>query len=97
MSLDKDNPSEIKAFLKACSTQPGVYQMYSDEQVVLYVGKAKNLAKLLSSYFNKTNTSLKTKALVKQIASITTIVTNTEAEALILECNLIKQFKPKTL
>lgn len=95
MSIDVHDPASVKSFLKTCSMQPGIYQMYSDNSEILYIGKAKNLAKRLASYFNKKKQSPKVASLVEQIHEITTIVTNTESEALILECNLIKQHKPK--
>lgn len=95
MLIDVTDPESIKLFLKSCSTMPGIYQMLADTEEILYVGKAKNLAKRLSSYFNKSNQSPKVAALVKQIRQIQTTITNSEAEALILECNLIKQLKPK--
>lgn len=83
------------SFLKHVTTSPGVYRMYDEHQVVIYVGKAKNLKNRLSSYFQKNISSVKTKALVAQIANIEVIVTDTETEALILENNLIKEFQPK--
>jgi len=89
------NSFNSQAFLKSAPTQPGVYRMFDKNGTILYVGKAKHLKKRLSSYFQKNLNSVKTQALVKQIASIDTTVTNTEAEALILEHNLIKQFRPK--
>lgn len=97
MKIDVNNNINIKNFLKACSKHPGVYQMYSDNNELLYIGKAKNLSKRLSSYFPKNLEQLSPKvaSLVRQIVEIKITVTNTEAEALILECNLIKLNKPK--
>ena len=69
--------------------------MYNNEQVVIYVGKAKNLKNRLTSYFQKNVDSVKTKALVKQIAAIDVTITHTEGEALILENNYIKKYQPK--
>ncbi|GAM72397.1 excinuclease ABC subunit C [Vibrio sp. JCM 19236] len=69
--------------------------MYNAEQVVIYVGKAKDLKKRLSSYFRKTLDNEKTKALVSHIQHIDVTVTHTETEALILEHNYIKQYLPK--
>lgn len=83
------------AFLKTVTNQPGVYRMYNAEQVVIYVGKAKDLKKRLSSYFRKTLDNEKTKALVSHIQHIDVTVTHTETEALILEHNYIKQYLPK--
>ena len=94
MLIDIHNTDSIKEFLQGCSTEPGIYKMLSINEEVLYVGKARNLKKRLASYF-KAKTDIKTTALVKQIQAIETVVTNTEAQALILECNLIKQLKPK--
>lgn len=84
-----------QAFLSSVSQQAGVYRMYNTEQTVIYVGKAKDLKKRLSSYFRKDVGSNKTKALVKQIAAIDVTVTHTEGEALILENNYIKKYQPK--
>ncbi|RRJ84736.1 excinuclease ABC subunit UvrC [Aestuariirhabdus litorea] len=83
-----------KAFLSSQQHQPGIYQMYDAEAAILYVGKAKSLKSRLSSYFRSSGLAPKTAALVARIAHIETIVTNTEAEALILEQNLIKQLRP---
>jgi len=84
-----------QSFLAAVSESAGVYRMYNNEQVIIYVGKAKNLKKRLASYFRKDVGSIKTKALVKQITAIEVTVTHTEAEALILENNYIKKYQPK--
>jgi excinuclease ABC subunit C len=72
----------------------GVYQYFNSKGVIIYVGKAKNLKRRVSSYFNKTHESLKTKKLVQQIAEIEYIVVNSENEALLLENNLIKRYQP---
>jgi excinuclease ABC subunit C len=93
-----DNASigfDSDAFLKAVTQQPGVYRMYNSGQVVIYVGKAKQLKKRLASYFRKEVGSVKTKALVSQICAIDVTVTHTEGEALILENNYIKKYQPK--
>ncbi|MCG6202009.1 excinuclease ABC subunit UvrC [Psychromonas antarctica] len=84
-----------QAFLKTVTSEPGVYRMLNDQQKVIYVGKAKNLKKRLNSYFNLTQKHPKTLALVSHIANIEVTVTHTETEALILEHNFIKQYKPK--
>ncbi|MFV2061692.1 MAG: excinuclease ABC subunit UvrC [Gammaproteobacteria bacterium] len=84
-----------KSFLDSCTTKPGVYQMFDDQDTVIYVGKAKNLKNRLNSYFQKNLTQIKTRALVSHITKIELIVTHTEKEALILENNLIKKFMPK--
>lgn len=83
------------AFLASVTEQAGVYRMYDHQQVVIYVGKAKQLKKRLASYFRKDVGSVKTKALVKQICAIDVTVTHTEGEALILENNYIKKYQPK--
>lgn len=83
------------SFLKTVTNQPGVYRMYNTEADVIYVGKAKDLKKRLSSYFRKKIDSEKTRALVSHIDKIDVTVTHTETEALILEHNYIKQYLPK--
>ena len=81
-------------FLKSLTSRPGVYQMLGEEGAVLYVGKAKNLRKRVGSYFRKTGLAPKTHALVKRIVNVEVTVTETELEALLLEQNLIKEYKP---
>lgn len=81
--------------IKTLPTSPGVYQYYNKEEKLIYVGKAKNLKKRVSSYFTKTHDSGKTRVLVKNIHSVKHIVVNTETDALLLENNLIKKYKPK--
>ncbi len=83
-----------KSFIDSLTQRAGTYQMIDSEGVVLYVGKAKNLKKRVSSYFRKTGVSAKTSALVKRIEDIDITVTETETEALILEQNLIKKHRP---
>lgn len=85
---------DYATFLSHLTTQAGVYQMYDAAGLILYVGKAKNLKNRLSSYFQKTGHTVKTQVLVKRIASITITVTPSEAEALVLEQNLIKAQRP---
>src|SRR6187402_3568583 len=74
---------------------PGVYQYYDQEGKILYVGKAKNLKKRVSSYFNKIHDTAKTNVLVKKIITIKHIVVPTETDALLLENNLIKTLQPR--
>jgi len=93
MEHDKKTPS-VKDTIKTLSGQPGIYKMLDKNGRILYIGKAKNLNKRVSSYFRKNISSLKTESLVKRIFSIETLITNTEAEALILEQNLIKNHQP---
>ncbi len=82
-------------FLKTVTNQPGVYRMYDATQTVIYVGKAKDLKKRLSSYFRQNVGSRKTETLVKNIAQIDVTVTHTETEALLLEHNYIKLYQPR--
>ncbi len=82
------------SFLKSVTTKPGIYQMYDASGSILYTGKAKNLKNRLSSYFRQQGLAVKTAALVAKIASIEVTITHTEAEALLLEHNLIKQQRP---
>ncbi|NOY70908.1 MAG: excinuclease ABC subunit UvrC [Gammaproteobacteria bacterium] len=83
------------AFLGQLTTRPGIYQMQDAKGDVLYVGKAKNLKKRVGSYFSGQPLPTKTMMMVKQIVNIEVIVTHTESEALLLENNLIKEYKPK--
>src|SRR3989338_927688 len=85
----------IKTFLSTLTPSPGVYQMLNEKGEVIYVGKAKNLKKRVSSYFKATVDQAKTAVLVKHIHDIKIIITQNESEALILENNLIKQFRPR--
>lgn len=81
--------------VKLLPDKPGVYQYYNDKGVIIYVGKAKNLKKRVSSYFTKNYDNTKTYLLVKRIADIQYIVVDTELDALLLENNLIKKYQPK--
>ncbi|MDH5784392.1 MAG: excinuclease ABC subunit UvrC [Chromatiales bacterium] len=88
-------PFDSKAFLKTLTSLPGVYRMLDNEGRVIYVGKAKNLKKRVSSYFRNSGLAPKTRALVANITAIEITVTHTENEALLLENNLIKQLRPR--
>jgi excinuclease ABC subunit C len=87
------SPLEIQ--LQTLPNSPGVYQYFDANDAIIYVGKAKNLKKRVSSYFTKTHENGKTRILVKKIASIKHIVVETETDALLLENNLIKKHKPR--
>ncbi len=84
----------INEKLKLLTTEPGCYLMKNEDDKVIYVGKAKNLKRRVSSYFNREHTG-KTKALVENIKDFEYIVTSTEVESLLLEINLIKKYSPK--
>lgn len=81
--------------LSTLPENPGVYQFYDIEDKILYVGKAKNLKKRVSSYFTKNHDTGKTRVLVKKIKAIKHIVVPTESDALLLENNLIKKYRPR--
>ena len=81
--------------LKQLPESPGVYQYFNDKDVVLYVGKAKNIRKRVLSYFNRDVDSFKTKLLVSQIYNVQYTVVETELDALLLENSLIKTYQPK--
>ncbi len=86
---------EPKEFVASLPRRPGVYRMYGADQVLLYVGKARNLRDRVGTYFNPSNISPKVHALVQQIAAIEVTVTHSEVEALLLEYNLIKEHRPR--
>jgi len=88
------NPT-LELQIQSLPDSPGVYQYYDKEDKILYVGKAKNLKKRVSSYFNKIHDTAKTNVLVKKIVSIKHIVVPTESDALLLENNLIKKLQPR--
>lgn len=87
--------THVELQLKTLPDQPGVYQFFDNTGVIIYVGKAKNLKKRVSSYFNKEHESAKTKMLVRKISTIKHIVVESETDALLLENNLIKEYQPK--
>ncbi|EIJ68336.1 excinuclease ABC subunit UvrC [Pasteurella bettyae] len=86
---------DFKTFLANVTHDPGVYRMFDDKDTVIYVGKAKDLKKRLSSYFRANLSSKKTEALVDSIHHIETTITTSETEALLLEHNYIKTFQPR--
>ena len=85
---------KITTILKTIPTSPGVYQYFDETGEIIYVGKAKNLKRRVSSYFNKEQTG-KTRLLVSKIADIRFTIVGSEAEAFLLENNFIKQYKPR--
>lgn len=85
----------IKNILSSLPQQPGVYQYFDSDGVVIYVGKAKDLKRRVSSYFQKEHEWVKTRQLVKNIADIKYVVVNSEQDAFLLENNLIKQYQPR--
>ena len=85
----------LKNQINSLPEQPGVYQYFNVNDEIIYVGKAKNLKKRVSSYFNKIHDQAKTNVLVKHIISLKYIVVETEEDALLLENNLIKQYQPR--
>ena len=87
--------SPIAIQLKTLPPNPGVYQFYDENDTVIYVGKAKNLKKRVSSYFNKIHDNNRTRLLVKKIVRHEHIIVPTEVDALLLENNLIKKYQPK--
>lgn len=97
--MDKDPELKLNDYLRGIvlnlPESPGIYQYLNDEGTIIYVGKAKNLKRRVSSYFNREHGPGKTKVLVSKIADIRYIVVNTEEDALLLENNLIKKYKPR--
>ena len=87
--------STLDIQIKTLPNAPGVYQYFDANDIILYVGKAKDLKKRVSSYFTKKHENGKTRVLVKKISSIKHIVVTTETDALLLENNLIKKYKPR--
>lgn len=87
--------SPLKQIVLSLPESPGIYQYLNEKGEIIYVGKAKNLKRRVSSYFNKEQQSVKTKVLVKQIHDIKYIVVENEQDALLLENSLIKKFQPR--
>ena len=88
-------PFEVDTFLKSLTHRPGVYRMLDAKHRVIYVGKARDLKKRVSSYFTRAQQAPKTAAMMAQVDRVEVTVANTEAEALILEYSLIKRHKPR--
>ena len=87
--------TSLKLIIKNIPTKPGVYQYYDENGIILYIGKAKNLKRRVSSYFSKNHENLKTKILVSKIINVDCIIVETEIDALLLENNLIKKHQPR--
>ena len=87
--------AHLKSIVQSLPEKPGTYQFYDSEHTIIYVGKAKNLKSRVSSYFYKEVDRFKTKVLVSKIYDISYTVVNTEEDALLIENQLIKQYKPK--
>ena len=86
---------DARAFLSQLTLEPGVYRMYGAGGDLLYVGKARNLRKRVSSYFLRASGDPRIEAMVSQVARVEVTITHTEDEALILESNLIKELSPR--
>lgn len=95
MNKQEKYAERVKTEVAKLPDKPGVYQFYNEKEQLIYVGKAKNLKKRVSSYFNKEHDSPKTNVLVKQIAELKYIVVESEEDALLLENNLIKKHQPR--
>ena len=95
MSAAEDPEFDATTFLRSLTNRPGVYRMLNARGKVIYVGKARNLRKRVSSYFQRSHADVKTASMMKSVAGVEVTVTNTENEALILEYNLIKEHKPR--
>ncbi len=95
MNKENSHTIALSQIISSLPDKPGCYQYFDDKGKIIYVGKAKNLKKRVSSYFNKNYDSQKTYVLVKQIRDIKYIVVENEEDALLLENNLIKQYRPR--
>jgi excinuclease ABC subunit C len=95
MTSVKPSKFDHEEFLKHLSNQPGVYRMYDSADKVIYVGKAKNLKKRVSSYFRTNVDSTKTRTLVSNIANMDITIVSSETEAFLLENNYIKKYRPR--
>jgi len=95
MAVPEEAAFDSKTFLKSLTHRPGVYRMLNARSKVIYVGKAADLRKRVSSYFQRTPTDAKTASMMLLVTDVEVTVTNTETEALILEYNLIKEHRPR--
>ncbi len=95
MKPDDHTDFDAKSFVASLTHRPGIYRMLNAKGQVIYVGKARDLRKRVSSYFHRTHSDAKTTSMMKLVGDVEVTVTNTEAEALILEYNLIKRHKPR--
>ena len=86
---------QLEIQLKSLPEIEGVYQYYDKQDKIIYIGKAKNLKKRVNSYFTKNHDNRKTALLVKNIVRVEHIVVSSEMDALLLENNLIKKYKPR--
>lgn len=93
--MTKEKDTNFSSLLSILPETPGCYQYYDEKGTIIYVGKAKNLKRRVSSYFNKEHDNNKTRVLVKHIRDIKYIVVDTEEDALLLENNLIKEYRPR--
>ncbi len=93
--MSDEAPFEIEPFLRTLTHRPGVYLMLDAKHKVIYVGKARDLKKRVASYFNRTHDAPKTAVMMVLVTRVEVTVSNTEAEALLLEYSLIKQHKPR--
>ena len=92
--MNEESSFDDKSFLRSLTHRPGVYRMLNAKHKVIYVGKARDLKKRVSTYFHRAQASPKTAAMKAAVAKVEVTITNTETEALLLEYNLIKQHKP---
>ena len=96
MKTEEANSTDyLKGIVNNLPDSPGIYQYLNAEGTIIYVGKAKNLRRRVSSYFNREHPNGKTRILVSKIADIRYIIVNSEEDALLLENNLIKKYKPR--
>ena len=93
--MDQKTKEHLNLILATLPDLPGCYQFFDEKAVIIYIGKAKNLMKRVSSYFNKEHPESKTRVLVNQIRDIKYVVVDSEEEAFLLENNLIKQYRPR--